>query len=514
MTWIANLKIGARLGLAFGSVLLFMLLVSAFGIRGSNSIFANTNAIYTDRTVPLTQLAAVNSKMLQNRLLVAEILQQPAQVEALSQRMAANVEVVSASWKAYAASHMTPEEKSKADAFLERRTAYVRDGLLATRDAVKAGQLEQAMRLYADKVVPLGIDTQARLDELMALQVSEAARAFRAAETSRDQVLMINVGVTLLALLVAGLLGWFVTGTITGPLREAVSLADAVAGGDLSRRIDARGEHEIARLLQALGRMSAGLREMVSRLRESSESIATGSSQIATGNADLSQRTETQASNLEQTAATMEQLSSTVRNNAATAAQADQLAQSASGAAGRGGAVMDQMVSTMQDISQSSSKIADIIGVIDGIAFQTNILALNAAVEAARAGEQGRGFAVVASEVRSLAQRSATAAREIKALIGESLSKVENGNRLAGDAGQAMGGIVTEVQRVTQLIAEIAAASGEQSRGISQVGEAVGQLDQVTQQNAALVEQSAAAAESLNQQAVQLSRLVSSFRLG
>jgi methyl-accepting chemotaxis protein len=203
-----------------------------------------------------------------------------------------------------------------------------------------------------------------------------------------------------------------------------------------------------------------------------------------------------------------------VRNNAATAAQADQLAQSASGAAGRGGAVVDQMVSTMQDISQSSSKIADIIGVIDGIAFQTNILALNAAVEAARAGEQGRGFAVVASEVRSLAQRSATAAREIKALIGESLSKVENGNRLAGDAGQAMGGIVTEVQRVTQLIAEIAAASGEQSRGISQVGEAVGQLDQVTQQNAALVEEAAAAAQSMQQQAGGLSQMVSVFQLG
>jgi methyl-accepting chemotaxis protein len=249
-------------------------------------------------------------------------------------------------------------------------------------------------------------------------------------------------------------------------------------------------------------------------VRSSSDSIATGSAQIATGNADLSQRTEEQASNLEQTAASMEQLTATVKQNSDTARQANQLATSASEAASRGGAVVSQVVGTMQDISASSKKIADIIGVIDGIAFQTNILALNAAVEAARAGEQGRGFAVVASEVRSLAQRSANAAKEIKTLIGQSVAKVDDGSKLVDEAGASMHDIVNQVKRVTDLIAEISTASIEQTQGIAQVGEAVTQLDQVTQQNAALVEQSAAAADSLKQQAAGLAELVRAFRVG
>jgi methyl-accepting chemotaxis protein len=286
-----------------------------------------------------------------------------------------------------------------------------------------------------------------------------------------------------------------------------------VASGDLSSHIHSRHHDETGQLLAALKRMNESLVDMVGRVRNASDSIATGSTQIATGNADLSQRTEEQASNLQQTAASMEELTATVKHNADTARQAEQLATSASTVAEQGGTMVGQVVSTMGDISASSKKIADIIGVIDGIAFQTNILALNAAVEAARAGEQGRGFAVVAGEVRALAQRSAQAAKEIKTLIAESVEKVDNGTRLVGDAGQTMEDIVAQVKRVSDLIGEISHSSIEQSTGIGQIGQAVTQLDQVTQQNAALVEESAAAAESLKHQAGQLAELVAVFKL-
>ena len=259
--------------------------------------------------------------------------------------------------------------------------------------------------------------------------------------------------------------------------------------------------------------MRDSLAGVVGQVRLSSDSIATGSAQIASGNADLSQRTEEQASNLQQTAASMEQLTGTVKNNAETARQADELAAGASVVAAQGGELVGRVVATMQDIAMSSKKIADIIGVIDGIAFQTNILALNAAVEAARAGEQGRGFAVVASEVRSLAQRAAGAAKEIKILIGDSVERVEVGAKQVSEAGASMGEIVTQVKRVSQLIGEISNATCEQSGGISQVGDAIGQLDQVTQQNSALVEESAAAAESLKQQAARLAEVVGAFKL-
>ncbi len=316
-----------------------------------------------------------------------------------------------------------------------------------------------------------------------------------------------------IAVVAAAWFAWVLVRSVTRAINEAVKVAETVADGDLRSHIVVRRRDETGRLLAALQRMNANLVGIVGDVRGVSESIATGSSQIANGNADLSQRTEEQASNLQQTAASMEQLTATVKHNADTAQVATQLASTASESAERGGAVMGQVVTTMDEITASSKRVVDIIGVIDGIAFQTNILALNAAVEAARAGEQGRGFAVVASEVRSLAQRSGAAAREIKALIGDSVAKVENGTRLVADAGQTMEDIVDQVKRVNDMIGEISSASREQSTGIGQIGDAVTQLDQVTQQNAALVEESAAAAESLNQQAAQLSRVVATFKL-
>ncbi|MBI3367952.1 MAG: HAMP domain-containing protein, partial [Burkholderiales bacterium] len=301
--------------------------------------------------------------------------------------------------------------------------------------------------------------------------------------------------------------------SICAPIDRARALAERIATGDLSNDVDANGSDEAAQLLRALGDMQESLRRIVGQVRGASDQIQVASAEVAAGNQDLSQRTEQAAANLQQTAGSLEQLTGTVRQSADAAAQANQLAASASTVAKRGGDVVAQVVSTMDDINTSSKKISDIIGVIDGIAFQTNILALNAAVEAARAGEQGRGFAVVAGEVRSLAGRSAEAAREIKSLISTSVEKVETGSRLVGDAGSTMREIVDSVQRVTDIIGEISAAATEQSSGIGQVNGSVVQLDQMTQQNAALVEQSAAAAESLRDQAGRLAGAVASFRL-
>jgi methyl-accepting chemotaxis protein len=353
----------------------------------------------------------------------------------------------------------------------------------------------------------------ASLDKLVEHLSGEVHEAGAQAQQVHAQGRATMLALGAMACALAALGGWWVTRSITVPIHRAMQIAETVAQGDLTSRIDITSSDETGKLLAALKSMNTNLVRIVEQVRRSSENIATGSGQIATGNQDLSQRTEEQASNLQQTAASMEQLTGTVKANADTARAATQLASAAREVAAQGGTVVGQVVATMGEINSSSQRIAEIIGVIDGIAFQTNILALNAAVEAARAGEQGRGFAVVAGEVRSLAQRSAQAAREIKQLIGESVEKVQTGSRLVGDAGRTMEDIVTQVHRVNDLISEISAATGEQTDGIGQVSHAVSQLDQVTQQNAALVEESAAAAESLRVQADALVKAVASFRL-
>ena len=381
-------------------------------------------------------------------------------------------------------------------------------------DMVRAGEKDTAAGLLETQLRPAQLTYFKALGDFKDLQIELIDKAAQegAQQYSQGKLLMF----TLLAGMVAAstLLGWLLARAITQPINEAVSVAEKVAAGDLSSRIEVTRNDETGRLLAALKLMNQSLVGIVSTVRNSSDSIATGSAQIASGNADLSQRTEEQASALEETAASMEQLGSTVKQNADNARQANQLAMSASTVAIQGGEVVDQVVETMKGINDSSKKIADIISVIDGIAFQTNILALNAAVEAARAGEQGRGFAVVASEVRSLAQRSAEAAKEIKSLITASVERVEQGTMLVDRAGVTMDEVVTSIKRVTDIMREISSASTEQSQGVSQVGEAVSQMDQVTQQNAALVEQSAAAADSLRQQAQQLVAAVAVFKLG
>ncbi|WP_247652660.1 methyl-accepting chemotaxis protein [Ideonella aquatica] len=354
---------------------------------------------------------------------------------------------------------------------------------------------------------------EADLDKIDTILTSEVEGTRASFDEQLQRTTMAFLAVLAAAVFIVVPLTLANSASITRPMVQAREVALAIADGDLTRRIDARGQDELAELLRALDQMQGGLGRIVGRVREASESIRMGSGEVASGNADLNQRTEQAASSLQQTASSMEELTGSVRHSADNAQQASGLAQAATGVASHGGEVVAQVVQTMNEINAASHRIADIIGVIDGIAFQTNILALNAAVEAARAGESGRGFAVVAGEVRSLAQRSADAAREIKRLIGASVEQVENGSRLVGEAGATMQDIVASVQRVNDIIGEISHAAAEQSRGIGQVNAAVTDLDRVTQQNAALVEQSTAAAEHLRGQASTLAEVVGSFRL-
>ena len=515
MRFLANLKIGTRLGAGFGLMLLIVAAISATGFIGAAKLFAETELIYEDRLLPMSQLSELNYLMQRNRVLVMDMLLHPTgeNIERRNTELERNFEVIAKDWKAFTQHQTSPEERALMQEFDELRQTYAKQGLLAVSAAMKAGNFAAASQIYTQQVAGTAPKVQQPLDKLLQLQIEIAAREYQKAGELELMIDAAMVGATLLALLLGSWTALVITRSITRPIARAVQVADTVAAGDLTSRIEVTSTDEAGQLLTSLKAMNESLARIVNNVRQSSDSIATGSAQIATGNADLSQRTEEQAANLEETAASMEQLTATVKQNSDTARQATQLATTASESAAKGGVVVGQVVGTMQDITTSSKKIADLISVIDGIAFQTNILALNAAVEAARAGEQGRGFAVVASEVRSLAQRSAQAAKEIKTLIDASVNKVEIGSKLVVDAGQSMQDIVTQVRRVADLIAEISSASNEQTQGIAQVGEAVQQLDQVTQQNAALVEESATAAESLKLQAINLAEMVAVFRL-
>ena len=406
----------------------------------------------------------------------------------------------------------TDDEKALFARIGEQRKIY-----LSSRDQVTklkmAGQLEEADKVFQSAFKPATESYQGLLIDLLKTQrakIDATAQHIDDIAASSRTLLFVLAALVLAFGVVSS---WLLTTGITGPLHAAVAAARRVASGDLTGHIDDGGDDETGQLLSALKEMNASLLGIVTEVRNGTDHIATSSSEIAAGNQDLSRRTEQQAGALEETASSMEELTSTVKHNADNARQANQLAASAAQVAVKGGVVVSEVVGTMDSINASSRKIVDIIAVIDGIAFQTNILALNAAVEAARAGEQGRGFAVVASEVRNLAQRSASAAKEIKELIGDSVEKVNQGSRLVADAGSTMDEIVSSVQRVSDMITEITAASTEQSAGINQVHHAISEMDAVTQQNAALVEQSAAAAEAMQQQAAALAQAVSVFKV-
>jgi methyl-accepting chemotaxis protein len=517
MNFLRNLKIGTRLALAFGALLLLLCLIGGMGLKQVAHVNDGADKLGTNWLPSIKTLTDIRSSLnALRRATLRHVLEStPAAKQAQEARRS---QVLSAELAPQMASYERLVDSPEEQRLLVELKAALAAALAMDDKVLKLSnggeaQFAQARELVNGEAAKTFGELMTAVSHSVDLSMAGANKEVaKAAATYQQAKISTAIGIAV-ALALGVALAWWITLSIVVPLRQAVQVAETVARGDLTSQVQLSGRDEAVELLGALSRMTEQLATMVSQVRQSSDSIATGSSQIATGSADLSQRTEEQASNLQQTAASMEELNGTVRNSADTALQATQLAGAAASAAEQGGQVVGQVVATMQDITASSRKIADIIGVIDGIAFQTNILALNAAVEAARAGEQGRGFAVVASEVRALAQRSAHAAREIKSLIGASVEKVETGSRLVGDAGQSMDAIVSQVRRVSDLIAEISHAAREQTTGLSQVGEAVSQLDQVTQQNAALVEESTAAAESLRAQAATLAEVVGVFRL-
>jgi methyl-accepting chemotaxis protein len=505
--------IGARLALLVAMLLSMVLLATAanlLGRHGANQTLQQVRSSQIEPAQRIEQVAAayaVEVPAAAHKAL-SDSLAPPAAAQAIDRARAGS----RAAWTAYRAGVAGVDEQrlaQQAEAAMKQADRVVDElrALLQSRDAAALRDFT-ALRLY-----PAIDPVRAALGRLRQHQADAAVALFLDADLGYRAAVRRNLAIVVVLLLGATAFAWALVRSITRPLAQAVRIAEAVAAGDLSLDIQASGRDETAQLLAALQRMNAGLVQIVQRVREGSEGIVSGASDIAAGNADLSERTERQAANLQQTAAAMEELTATVSHNAASAGEAAQVAGGASRVAGAGCQAVGSVVTVMDEIAASGQRIGQIVGVIDGIAFQTNLLALNAAVEAARAGEQGRGFAVVAAEVRTLAQRCAGAAREIKGLIDDSASKVASGARLAGAAGDTMQGIDGEVRRVSALVGQISASSAEQSEGITQVGAAVQQLDEVTQQNAALVEQSAVAADRLRQQALRMAEVVAVFRL-
>ncbi|HEU5436503.1 MAG TPA: methyl-accepting chemotaxis protein [Telluria sp.] len=509
-----NLSIGLRLALGFAAVIVLMLLMAALAYARLGELNKAIEVTNNDR-FPKTQLVQVvkdelneTARSLRNLLLLSDF----STINQEYKNIEDNSRDISAALDKLDKSIASPEGRAMFVVIANQRAAFVKE-----RDAfiemVQGQRKDEAVKHLESNVRPVNLAYFAALDKLAEFQAKlmrDSGHQAEATAASTKLMLLILAGV---AAVIAAFVALLVTRSIVRPIDEAVTVARRVADGDLTSTIVVDRGDETGKLLQALSDMNGSLQKIVGEVRTGTDTIATASSQIAIGNMDLSARTEQQAGSLEETASSMEELAATVKQNADNARQANQLALSASAIAVRGGAVVSEVVGTMGSINDASRKIVDIIAVIDGIAFQTNILALNAAVEAARAGEQGRGFAVVASEVRNLAQRSATAAKEIKGLIDASVAQVDIGQTLVQQAGSTMTELVGSVQRVTDIMGEISSANHEQEAGIAQINLAITDMDSVTQQNAALVEEAAAAASSLQDQAVQLAEAVSVFKL-
>jgi methyl-accepting chemotaxis protein len=515
---IGNWKIGTRLAAGLGVSIVFMVGIAVIGIGNLGKLNNNTKDLASDK-VPKVILAyetigGVNdiARAMRNAMLSKDPEVIKAEMERVDKRKVENATRLEKLGVLIAADD-DPQSKAKLQAVLDAREKYM---VVQTAFVAMSGDVGKHDESVTYLLSTVRKEQTAYLNSLTELVKYQNAAIEDASAVAEQSYSSSRNMMMLLTLVAAGLAAWvllWITRSITRPLNRAVGMAQAVAGGDLTMRIECDSTDETGQLLRALIDMNDSLARTVGQVRSGTDTIATASNQIASGNLDLSSRTEQQASSLEETASSMEELTSTVTQNAENARQATKLVVSASDFATKGGQVVGQVVTTMGAIKESSSKIVDIISVIDGIAFQTNILALNAAVEAARAGEQGRGFAVVASEVRNLAQRSASAAKEIKELIGRSVETVDAGAALVDEAGATMDGIVKAVKQVADIMTEISAASSEQSSGIEQVNQAIVSIDDATQQNAALVEEAAAAAQSMRDQADLLAQAVSVFKL-
>ena len=511
---LANLNIAQRLSLGFGALCLLLVALQAFGLNMVGRVNGSTDELSNQRMPAVIATSAVLTEVndvaiaLRNMMLNTDAADRQRQTEEItSSRRAAEEQLAVLRGKIVSA---------RGSALLEQMTGaherYAKHQVELVK-RIEAGDEAEMRRYLRDEIRPVLAELKKAISEQLALQVELGSQTAAQAHATYESTRAIMIGLGLAALALAAFIAWWNTRSITRPMARALEVANTVAAGDLTSRIEVTTRDETGMLLQALKTMNENLVRTVGTVRSSTETIGTAAAQVAAGNLDLSARTEQQASALEETASSMEELTATVKQNADNARQANTLAEAASQVAGRGGRVIGEVVGTMEQINASAGKIADIIGVIDGIAFQTNILALNAAVEAARAGEQGRGFAVVASEVRNLAQRSAAAAKEIKSLIGESTQSVAEGSKLVGEAGATMADIVESVRRVTDIMGEITSASLEQTAGIEQINGAISQMDQVTQQNAALVEEAAAASASMQEQAASLAEAVGVFRV-
>ncbi len=509
-----DFKIGARLRLGFGAILLIlvaMVLMTNYLNYSNKSKLTKGLELSTSKNL---LAGSMKSAMLETGIAMRNIglqsdvsLMQKEEQKVKDQR--ARYEKAVADLKAAGLN----EAEKKTLSEIAALDADVDKAFKEAIGQVLAFNSEGAAKVISGRIDPLNQQTLALINKLVDMQQAYAAEVMAGSVTADRSLMILLFVIGGVAVAIGVVCAAVTTRSITVPLAGAVAVAQKVAAGELTSHVQVEGQDETSELLQALKDMNESLAKTVGDVRTGTEMISTASQEIASGNADLSARTEAQASSLEETASSMEELTSTVKQNADNARQANQLAVTASSVAEKGGMVVSQVVDTMGSIKASSSKIVDIIGVIDGIAFQTNILALNAAVEAARAGEQGRGFAVVASEVRNLAQRSAGAAKEIKELIGDSVDKVDAGSKLVDEAGQTMDLIVTSIRQVADIMGEITAATQEQSNGIEEVNQAINQMDEMTQQNAALVEEAAAAAESMEEQAQMLAQAVSIFKL-